>query len=136
MSVGAGATLASGASFHGKPVTIAMITDLTAPSVGFNFSEAAGGAKAAVDEVNAAGGIKGHKLVLNICNGNGDPNTENACGRSVEASSAVATVGDATFINPMAPLLTGMAEVMDNPAQPSELTAKNSFPVTGSAFLG
>ncbi len=127
---------ASAASFKGAPVQIAMIVDLEAPALGFNFSEAAAGAKAAVDAVNAAGGIHGHKLVLDICDGKGDPNTENACGRSVEASQAVATVGDATFINPMAPLLSGMAEIMDNPAQPAELTASNSFPVTGSAFLG
>jgi ABC-type branched-subunit amino acid transport system substrate-binding protein len=127
---------ASAAKFKGAPVEIAMIVDLEAPALGFNFSEAASGAKAAVDAVNAAGGIHGHKLVLDICDGKGDPNTENACGRSVEASKAVATVADATFINPMAPLLRGMAEIMDNPAQPVELQASNSFPVTGSAFLG
>lgn len=122
--------------FTGAPINIAMIEDLNAPSSGFNFTEARGGADAAVAAVNAAGGIKGHKLVLTICDGKGDPNTENACARSVEASNAVATVADATFINPMAPLLKGMAEVMDNPAQPIELQASNSFPVSGSAFLG
>jgi branched-chain amino acid transport system substrate-binding protein len=122
--------------FTGAPIHIAMVADIHAPSEGFDFTEAVGGADAAVAAVNAAGGIKGHKLVLTICDGQGDPNTENACARSVESSNAVATIGDSTFINPMAPLLKGIAEIMDNPAQPTELQASNSFPVTGSAFLG
>ncbi len=138
---GSGGSSPSGSSspaehFTGAPVNIAMIADINAPSSGFSFTEAVGGADAAVAAVNAAGGIKGHKLVLTICDGKGDPNTENACARSVESSNAVATVGDATFINPMAPLLKGMAEIMNNPAQPIELQASNSFPVSGSAFLG
>lgn len=122
--------------FKGAPITIAMIADINAPSAGFNFGEAIGGAKAAVAAVNAAGGVKGHKLDLTICDGQGNPNTEDACARSVESSNAVATVGDATFINAMAPLLKGTAEIMVNPAQPTELEASNAFPVSGSAFLG
>ncbi|MGH9920137.1 MAG: ABC transporter substrate-binding protein [Nitrososphaerales archaeon] len=141
-SVGIAGTggVAGAAKFSGAPIHIAMLTDLTAPAEGFNFTEAAGGAEAAVDAVNAAGGIHGHKLELTICNGKGTPNAEDACARTAVKSKAVATIGGAMFINAMAPILcpAHIAEIMENPALPAELakTATCVFPVNGSAFLG
>lgn len=123
---------------HGAPVVISMLADINAPSVGFKFTEAITGANAAVAAVNKAGGIHGHPLKLIICDGQGNPNTETACANTAVSDGTVATIGDADFINPTAPILqpAGIAEIMDNPASPVELNNPVSFPVNGSAFLG
>jgi branched-chain amino acid transport system substrate-binding protein len=123
---------------HGAPVIISMLADINAPSVGFEFQEAITGANAAVGAVNKAGGVHGRPLKLIICDGQGNPNTETACANTAVSDGTVATVGDADFINPTAPILqpAGIAEIMDNPASPVELNNPVSFPVNGSAFLG
>lgn len=123
---------------HGAPVLVSMLADINAPAEGFNFQEAITGANAAVVAVNKAGGIHGHPLKLIICDGQGNPNTETACANTAVSDGTVATVGDADFIDPTAPILqpAGIAEIMDNPASPVELQSPVSFPVNGSAFLG
>jgi branched-chain amino acid transport system substrate-binding protein len=122
----------------GDTINISMAADINAPASGFSFKEAADGANAAVAAINKAGGIHGAKLVLTICDGKGEAQTEQDCGRQIAQSDSVATVGDSLFITSIEPLLqrAGMAEVLNNPAQPSLLAAPNSFPVSGSAFLG
>jgi ABC-type branched-subunit amino acid transport system substrate-binding protein len=52
-------------------------------------------ANAAVAEVNATGGIHGHRLVIDFCSGNLDLNTTLACARKAASTQSVlATAGD------------------------------------------
>jgi ABC-type branched-subunit amino acid transport system substrate-binding protein len=55
--------------------------------------EATSGVQAAVDAINAAGGIKGHKLDLINCNDQADPNTAVSCVNSELSQGIVAVVG-------------------------------------------
>jgi ABC-type branched-subunit amino acid transport system substrate-binding protein len=64
------------------------------------------GVVAATDAVNAAGGIKGHKLALTKCDDGGSPSTAIQCTESQIAGGAVAEVGEGTaFFEEVEPYL-------------------------------
>jgi branched-chain amino acid transport system substrate-binding protein len=59
-----------------------------------NFDEDQGALQAAVRAVNAAGGIDGKEVQLDICNENADPNQARACARKLISDKVIATVGN------------------------------------------
>jgi branched-chain amino acid transport system substrate-binding protein len=93
-SGGGGGATASGSSaagpkLNGSPITLGMIMNTN------YLPFAPPGAQAAVAAINAAGGVKGHPLKLDVCDNQQNANAAAACARQfVNDSSVIATVGD------------------------------------------
>jgi ABC-type branched-subunit amino acid transport system substrate-binding protein len=85
---------ASGASKSGDaaaPIQLVTIGPISAK--GFSLPSVPLGAQVAIDEVNAAGGVNGHKLQLTSCNDDNDPNTAAKCARQAVKDKVSAMVG-------------------------------------------
>jgi branched-chain amino acid transport system substrate-binding protein len=79
----------AGPTSNGSPITLGMIQN---PD---NLPFAPTGAQAAIAAINAAGGVKGHRLELDICDNQQNPNAAAACASGfVNDSSVIATAGD------------------------------------------
>jgi branched-chain amino acid transport system substrate-binding protein len=79
----------------GAPIKVADLSDSTRPD-GIGFPEIPAAARARVDAINAAGGIKGRPVELVVCDSKGDPNAGRACARKVVSAGVVAVVGSST----------------------------------------
>jgi branched-chain amino acid transport system substrate-binding protein len=88
-------------------------------------------AVAAVDEINAAGGINGHKLSLTLCNDQYDANVALRCGQKVvQDSGYVAMVGNLTGFGPQVnPLFekVKLANIGADVITPSDAEVSTSF---------
>ncbi|TNC20597.1 ABC transporter substrate-binding protein [Amycolatopsis alkalitolerans] len=76
------------------PLKLGMIVPVGAS---VDYAEAVAAAKGAARAVNAAGGVNGHPIEIDFCNGPLDPNKETACVRQLINDKVVATVGNATY---------------------------------------
>jgi ABC-type branched-subunit amino acid transport system substrate-binding protein len=127
----------SGGSGKGSTIPVMQITQ---PVV--NGQDLSLGVRAAIDSINASGGIQGHKLKFSFCQDGaagsiGDPNTTSNCARQAVQSHVAAIVGDFTIydtsIFPLAkaahiPVIIGPA------GDPTDATNTAAFPVTESGF--
>jgi branched-chain amino acid transport system substrate-binding protein len=112
--------------FTGPPIELLVASDLSSPAA---IPEVPTGAEAAVDAVNAAGGIDGHQLRLIVCDDN-DP-SPTACARRAVAAHVAAVVGSQSAgINPIL-LANGIPQVGNAPFVAGDYTAPNSFPLFG-----
>lgn len=110
-------------------VTAVLITDTGPGTFG---SEVIPAAQAAVRAVNATGGIRGRRLIVNVCDGHGDVNQLAQCARQAAAnSSVVATVGQDTFVGGTVidPILLAakVPNVAVDAYGPSDYTTSNVF---------
>jgi ABC-type branched-subunit amino acid transport system substrate-binding protein len=100
------------------------------------------GVVAATDAVNAAGGIKGHKLALAKCDDGGSPSAAIQCTETQIANGAVAEVGEGTaFFEEVQPYLAkaGVPVVGGNNGDLSFGQSSVAFSFSGgapSAFVG
>lgn len=85
-----GAASDSGGSNSGS-VKLMVIGDLQTPIQA--IPQLVTGAKAAANKVNAAGGVNGHKISIESCNTQGDPNVSAACARKAVSDHVAAVVG-------------------------------------------
>jgi ABC-type branched-subunit amino acid transport system substrate-binding protein len=89
----------------GTPVDIMVISTFNNPAV--DFSPNYEGAEVAADAINQAGGIGGHKVVIEHCNDQFTSNAALACARQAVTGKVIATVADETsFGNVVNPILT------------------------------
>jgi ABC-type branched-subunit amino acid transport system substrate-binding protein len=79
--------------------TIKLMTIGPINAQGFSLPSIPVGAQVAVNEINAAGGAGGKKLVLMQCNDNNDPNTGAACGATAVKSKVAAVVGGLSTVS-------------------------------------
>lgn len=99
------------------------------------------GAQAAVEAINARGGVNGRKLELDHCDPKNDPNRAGACARKAAAEeSIVATVGNALLsggeqVNPILEQ-AGMAAIATKAYVPSDWNSPNVFTVEGGGPSG
>jgi ABC-type branched-subunit amino acid transport system substrate-binding protein len=71
-----------------------------------NYPDAEAGARAAVEAINADGGVGGRSLEWEFCNQKSDPNESSACARQAESDEVVAVVGQVdAFSTSSLPLL-------------------------------
>jgi ABC-type branched-subunit amino acid transport system substrate-binding protein len=97
---------------------------------------------AAVAAINAAGGIKGSPLTLDVCDTKSDPNTAAACARKAVSDGDVAVVGSVgQFETSYLPVLetAGIPAVGEIPTSPAAFTSKVVFPLssgTTALFAG
>jgi branched-chain amino acid transport system substrate-binding protein len=75
-------------------IRVMTVTQVGSPAG--NFPQATDAAEARVKAINAAGGFAGHQIQLDVCNGQGNPNTEAGCVREAKANNDVAIVGSLT----------------------------------------
>jgi ABC-type branched-subunit amino acid transport system substrate-binding protein len=125
------------AALKGTPVNLMVIT--TVGNSAGSFPEAYSAAKAAAAAVNAAGGVNGHPLNVQLCNDNYDPNQATQCGRTAVADHVAAVVGDiSTYADNYMPILkaAGIPSIGNLNATADEATFPNSFPLeVGTAVL-
>jgi branched-chain amino acid transport system substrate-binding protein len=98
------------------------------------------GAKAAVDALNASGGVDGHKLQLTECNAGsppvGDPDSVSQCGTEAASDGVIAFVGDFIAYDSQLFAASQAADIPDiQPAalSPVDFTSPRSFPTGGGS---
>jgi ABC-type branched-subunit amino acid transport system substrate-binding protein len=125
-----GSGTGSGASKSGDTIKLMAIGELSSPFL--NFPELVTGAQAGINEVNAAGGVNGHKIQLLSCNSQADPNVAASCARKAVSEKVSAVVGmwslegDAIMPILAAAKIPAIASLALSPA---DLTSPVSFPV-------
>lgn len=130
-SSGEGGTRQGSAS--GEPIVIGSSGPQTGQA--FNQPEQVEGLEAAVNAVNAAGGINGRPLKLEFCDGKFDPNAEINCARQLVAKK-VAVAIDPNFTADASgtayKILDGAGiPYLTRGGVPSTLTSRNAFLIGG-----
>jgi len=91
-------------------------------------------ARAAVDAINAQGGINGHQLLLKTCDEKANVNAATQCARDFVSAGVVATTGDvsvnAASYNPILQR-AGIVRIGPGVTGSTEYTAPNNYPITG-----
>lgn len=93
-SRGSSAAAAPGASsrhFTGSPIKLGMVTDV---GTAVDFAAPVAAAKAAVRQLNGAGGINGHEVQFIFCNEGLNPNTAESCARKMVSHHVMAMVAN------------------------------------------
>ncbi len=126
-SQAAGATEATQAA-SGEPIKI-MTLSVVAP--GLNAEEIGLSVEARAKAVNAAGGIGGRPLEVEVCNTKLDPNVTVQCARKAVSEDVTAVVGGLTFFPQVFPILekAGIPFIGGLGISPEELNSPISYPV-------
>src|SRR5438552_1411189 len=82
---------AGGGKGAGAPIKIGNISIISSPVTA--FPQVKTGVRAAVDELNAKGGVNGRKLELVLCNDKFDPNVAITCAQQMVQQNVAALVG-------------------------------------------
>jgi ABC-type branched-subunit amino acid transport system substrate-binding protein len=90
-----GASSGGGATFTGEPVKLMMIGIPDNPN--YSQPELFEAGQAGVSAINAAGGVNGHELILDTCDGNFDPNQEMECVKKTASGGYSALLGNLQF---------------------------------------
>jgi ABC-type branched-subunit amino acid transport system substrate-binding protein len=132
---GSGSTGTSADAATAGPIKIFAQGTYTLPGGG-GLLDIYQGVVAATDAVNAAGGIKGHKLALTKCDDGGTPSAAIQCTETQIAGGAVAEVGEGTaFFQEVEPYLAkaGVPVVGGNNGDLSFATSNVAFSFGGGA---
>jgi ABC-type branched-subunit amino acid transport system substrate-binding protein len=125
-------------TFAGDPIKIGLIADLGASNLGNAQPEIESAENAALNAINAAGGVNGHKLTLVACDAAGDANKAANCGRKMVSEKVAAVVGDQElFSDKYASILStaGIPRVGDLPLNETDYTGAGSWPVEGGGAV-
>ena len=120
------------------PIRIATAAPVTGQY--FKIPEYKDGMEAAVAAINAAGGVKGRKLVLTMCDTQFTANGEVSCARKIAAAKPAVSVApflvaDGSGASWPILLAAKIPAIGGQGGTPAELNSINSFPL-GSGFLG
>lgn len=109
------------------------IMTIAAEGSGFtNYPDVQAGARAAVEEINGAGGVDGRPLELIFCNTRGEANQAMACARDAVSEDVVAVVGSVDiFTTQSVPILAeaGIPNVGAVPISEIDYLSPASFPM-------
>ena len=126
----------TGGGATGTPIKIMVTGTLNGPGIG--YPEAASGAEAAADAINAAGGVDGHSIKIEVCDDKYDANAAAACAQKAVSDKVTALVGGVEFFNPgvyptiEAAKIPWVAPVVVAKVQ---YTSPMSFPVDGGGAI-
>jgi len=118
----------------GTPIKLFLLAPL---SGGYTFPEVVDGANAAAKAINAAGGVQGHPIEIDACDGKTatDPNPSVQCARDAVADpEVIADVGSySSFDDFVLPIekAADMASIGNPAFSVSDQTFTNSFPFIG-----
>jgi ABC-type branched-subunit amino acid transport system substrate-binding protein len=134
-SASSAASSAVSPAANGSTVKIGIVAPIGTPSYQDPYSPAA--ARAAAADINADGGLAGHKVEIDYCNDKGDPNQTLICARQMVNDHVIATVGgsvlsDATLVSVLNAAHIPM--VGFNPF--TQFTSPNEYLMTGGSALG
>lgn len=122
------------ASGNKDSVTVMVIGDLSSPVL--SLPQLVTGAQAAVNEVNAQGGVNGRTVRLETCNAQADPNVAAQCARKAVTDKVSAVVGMLTIqSNSVQPILAQakIPSIAGLDTSPLDHTSPNSFAVVSAA---
>jgi len=132
-STGASASSAGAVSTAtGSPINIGVIQPTNTAI--YNAGDEVAAVRAAALAVNAAGGINGHKVVVDYCNNQDDPNITAACVRQMISDKVVELAAGIDILGPsMVRSLSaaGIPVVDEDALSLGEMTAPTAFPLTG-----
>ena len=138
-SAGAAARQTSAPKLSGT-VKVGEIVPATNSAGGVSFPTVKKAMVASVKAFNTRGGLAGKKIVLDLCDSKGDPNTETNCARQMVSDGVVATLDDWAVFNPAATekILAdaGIARIGINLVDLSEFSSPVSFPLTSDPLGG
>ena len=128
-----------GSGGNGSTILIGGTVSLTAPEASFPEVEQA--QKAAVESINAAGGINGRKLAIEVCDSKFEVREELGCFRSLTDKKVAAIVGpiiiaDTGVTEYQVAQRAGTAVVGSVALQPGELVSDVAFPLGASVVGG
>jgi ABC-type branched-subunit amino acid transport system substrate-binding protein len=133
-SSNSGSSGGSSSAAAGTPIKIMVI--YPQQSTAYELPAIGDAATAAVDDINAKGGVNGHQLQLIECNEGVDPNLAAKCGTEAAADNVSAVVGAfSTFSDNYYPALVNahIANFGEEPTEKLDNTSPNSFPFEGGA---
>ncbi|HJQ46487.1 MAG TPA: ABC transporter substrate-binding protein [Amycolatopsis sp.] len=128
MVAGCGASTAG----SGDDATIQIGTLIPLTGTGLNFSDYLAGAKAAVQSVNSAGGINGHKINLVECDDQNNPNQATKCARDMINAHVVAVAGGVSLFGAQIAQILNSANIPWIGALPitaAETSLPNAYPI-------
>ena len=118
------------------PIKFLVISQLHAEL--FSFPQIEGGAKAAAESINAAGGVNGHKIQIDVCNDQGNPNVAATCGRKAVSDGYAAVINpSSSYSASFMPLLEAgrIPALGSSPLTEPDFTSSVSFPIAGGNVL-
>jgi ABC-type branched-subunit amino acid transport system substrate-binding protein len=127
---GGSAAATGGAGKNGDTIKLMVIGELASPTLA--FPELVTGARAAVNEVNAAGGVNGHKIELLSCNAQTDPNVAASCARKAVSEKVSAVVGMLTLEGDAVQSVLTAAKIptiASTANSPLDYSSPTSFPI-------
>jgi len=130
-SSGSGGTSSSGGGTKGT-IKLLVVSQLQAAA--FSFPEIEDGARAAAESINAAGGVNGHKIQIDACNDQGDPNVAGTCARTaVQKKYSGVIMTTELYSASILPLLQAakIPAVGATPLTTPDFTSSVSFPISG-----
>jgi ABC-type branched-subunit amino acid transport system substrate-binding protein len=122
----------SNSSSSGAPIKLGVI-EPTNTAI-YNAGDEVAAVRAAVLGINSQGGINGHKVVVDYCNSQDDPNVTAACVRQMIADKVVELAAGIDILGPdMVQSLSaaGIPVVNEDALSLGEMTASTAFPLTG-----
>ncbi|WP_109529489.1 MULTISPECIES: ABC transporter substrate-binding protein [Nocardia] len=134
-----GETTGGARNFTGDPVTVMTLAPVK--SAAMNTPEVITAAEAAVETINAAGGLGGHEVKLIACNDGNNANQAGDCARRAVDAKAVAVLGGFTTNgSTIIPILekAGIPWIGAPAFSAEELSSKVSYPLVSgaAAFAG
>jgi branched-chain amino acid transport system substrate-binding protein len=133
-SAGATPTAATSGS-----VKVGMIIPATNSAGGLSLPQTKTAMEASIKAFNQRGGLNGQKIVLDLCDSKGDPNTEASCARQMVTDKVAATLDDFAVFNPSTTVKilgdAGIPRIGVNLIDLSEFASPVSFPLS-SAPIG
>lgn len=127
-----GTPVASTSSSAGGGSTIPIGTLIPLTGTGLNFADYLAGAKAAVQSINASGGINGHKINLIECDDQNNPNQAVVCARNMVSAHVVAVAGGVSLFGAQEAQILKSANIPWIGALPitaPETTLTNEYPI-------
>jgi ABC-type branched-subunit amino acid transport system substrate-binding protein len=97
------ASLASAANDAAAPIKLMEI--VTVNTIAQNLPEEQAGATAAVNAINKTGGMSGHKVVMETCNDQYNPNQAATCAHQAVSDGVAAVFGNSVFSPEIVPVL-------------------------------
>jgi ABC-type branched-subunit amino acid transport system substrate-binding protein len=130
-----GSAAAAAPKTKGDPVTIMTIGEFEVAAAGSSNPEVSGAVEARAKAINRAGGLKDargttHKVKVNVCNTDNDPNKAEQCAREAADTGVAAVVGNFTALgSSVYPILeqAGIPSIGPTASEPSTLTSPVAF---------